>query len=114
MIGFLVFSSIYLFTILLARQLDYFTYIRNIDIDRDGSGNAAILWYIPLVNIIFIGLCSWKIFLYYFPNIKNPFKFFHGENWDVKKEKYIEKRRQKQFIKHKNIDPYGEEDWNEK
>jgi hypothetical protein len=102
MIAVIIFIGIIVFYVLpciVFRKLNYFNYVRGYENEIMNFG-----WYIPIVNIfgmfLEIGAAIYGKF-----GIKYDFA---GKTWYAKKVEYT---RRKQIAKHKDVDPLGEETW---
>ena len=102
----------YILSILIARQLTYYAYIREY-YNFFNYTKGPMVWYFPLINIIYSIFVIIEILKNKFGKI-NVFNKFHGSNWEDKRQKYLDKKNKKIYEKMKDIDPYKEEDWNDK
>jgi len=104
MTEFIIIMSIYIATVLLARHLNYYCYIRGWDSDI-----IQFLWFIPFFNMILIIAFTHTIIEH--RTKRNILRKIGGAHWEDKKREYEQKIKEKEYKQHKEIDPYGEEDW---
>jgi hypothetical protein len=85
----------------LNRYLNYYLYIRDVI-----SVDNAFIWFCPIFNLIPLVAYIHMILKYKNLNFYNTKK-----KWKKKKIEYQNKLREKQMKEHKEVDPLGEETW---
>lgn len=108
-LGIFILLLFYILSVLLTRYLNKIVYLK---IDSDWV--IIELWFIPLMNllVIFVFLCMIISFNLKKIDFFNKFwNSFSGNNWDQDRLNNENRIRNKRNEKHRDIDPYGEENW---